>query len=256
MVERREFRPRILGFLCNWCCYAGADLAGVSRLQYPPNMRVIRVMCSGRVDLAFILRAFSNGTDGVFIGGCWPGECHYVTGGNYLASSLVYICKKLLGHIGIDPGRLRLEWVSASEGVRFAEVVTHFTRKVKELGPLVGGEAMVRKGLKVKIEAARRVIPYIKLVERERLRVRFDTKEQYEEFFTSEEADRLFQELIGEKLTMSQIMLLLREKPLSPGEISEIIGLDPSEVSRHLSVSARQGLVKFDESQKRFCLAL
>ncbi|MCL0069173.1 hydrogenase iron-sulfur subunit [Dehalococcoidia bacterium] len=250
-----EFKPRILGFLCNWCCYAGADLAGVSRYQYPPHIRVIRLMCSGRVDLAFILRAFSNGTDGVFIGGCWLGECHYITEGNYDALSMMHLCRKLLEHIGVNPDRLRLEWVSASEGIRFAEIMNDFTRKLKELGPLGIGEGRDVNGLKLKLEAARNLVPYIKLVERERLRVHFDTEDEYNEFFTSDEVNWLFDELIGDKLSLSQIMLLLRERPLSTGEISEILGLSPSEVSRHLNISARKGLTRFSERQKRFAPA-
>jgi len=255
MVVRHDFEPRILGFLCNWCCYAGADLAGVSRYQYPPNIRVIRVMCSGRVDPAFIFRAFSNGTDGVFVGGCWLGECHYITEGNYDALSMMHLSKKLLEQVGVNPERLRLEWVSASEGIRFAEVITDFTRKLKDLGPLGTEEGIDENGLKLNLEAAKNLIPYIKLVERERLRVRFKTQEEYNEFFTSDEVDRLFQELVADKLAISRIMLLLREKPLSTGEISEILGLSPSEVSRHLNTTARQGLVRFDASQKRFALA-
>ena len=234
-----EFEPKIMGFLCNWCCYAGADLAGVSRYQYPPNIRVIRLMCSGRVDPAFILRAFSNGTDGVFIGGCWLGECHYSTEGNYDALSMMHLCRKLLEYIGMNPERLRLEWVSASEGIRFAEIMTDFTEKLKELGPLGTGEGIDEKGLKLKLEAVNKLIPYIKLVERERLRVRFDTEEEYNEFFASEEFNRLFNELIGDKLAISQIMALMRERLHSIGEISAILGLSPSEVSRHLKVLAR-----------------
>jgi len=252
MVVRHDFEPRILGFLCNWCCYAGADLAGVSRYQYPPNIRVIRVMCSGRVDPAFILRAFLSGIDGVFIGGCWLGECHYITEGNYDALSMMHLCKKLLEQIGVNPDRLRLEWVSASEGIRFAEVITDFTKKLKELGPLGIGEGRDVNGLKLKLEAAKNLVPYIKLVERERLRVHFDTEDEYNKFFTSDELDRLFCELIADKLTISQILLLLRERPLSTGEISEILGLSPSEISRYLKSSAREGLVRFDEIQKCF----
>jgi len=255
MVVRHEFEPKLLGFLCNWCCYAGADLAGVSRYQYPPNIRVIRVMCSGRVDPAFILRAFSNGIDGVFIGGCWLGECHYITQGNYHALSVMHLCKKLLEQIGVSPERLRIEWVSASEGIRFAEVVTDFTRQLKELGPLGIDEGRDGNGLKLKLEAARSLVPYLKLVERERLRVHFDTEGEYNQFFTSDEVDRLFRELIADKLAISQIMLLLRERPLSTGEISETLGLSPSQVSRYLNSSAREGLVRFDESQKRFAPA-
>jgi F420-non-reducing hydrogenase iron-sulfur subunit len=247
-----EFEPRILGFLCNWCCYAGADLAGVSRYQYPTNMRVIRVMCSGRVDPAFILRAFSNGMDGVFVGGCWLGECHYVTEGNYEALGVMHICKKLLKLIGVNPERLRLEWVSASQGIRFAEVITDFVKNLKELGPLGTGEGIDKNGLKLRFEAVQSLVPYIKLVERERLRVHFETEDEYDKFFNSEEVDKLFHELIVDKLAISEILLLLRERPLSTGEISEILNLSPSEVSRYLSSSAKEGLVRFDEIQKCF----
>jgi len=212
-------------------------------------------MCTGRVDLGFILRAFSNGTDGVFIGGCWPGECHYLTEGNYLALSIVHLSKKLLKQIGVNPERLRLEWVSASEGSRFAEVMNDFTRKLKELGPLGKGEGIDEKELKFKLEAVKNLVPYIKLVERERLRLPFRSEKEWNKFFTSDEVERLFQELIGDKLVISQIMALLRERPLSTGEISEVVGSSPSEVTKHLNISARQGLVRYDESQKRFALA-
>ena len=248
MVAAYKFKPKIIGFLCNWCCYAGADLAGVSRYQYPPHIRVIRLMCSGRVDLEFVLRAFSNGTDGVFMGGCWPGECHYITEGNYASLSMMHICKKLLQHIGLNPERLRLEWVSASQGTRFAAVMNDFSAKLEELGPL----GLDENGLKLRLQALSNLVPYIKLVERERLRVRFDTEEEYEAYFSSGEVDRLFHELFADKLAMSQILLLLQEKPLSAGEISEILGVDASEVSTHLTNSARQGLIEFDEKQKRF----
>jgi coenzyme F420-reducing hydrogenase delta subunit len=212
-------------------------------------------MCTGRVDLAFILRAFSNGTDGVFIGGCWPGECHYITQGNYDALSNMHLCRKLLEHIGVNPERLRLEWISASEGSRFAEVMNDFSKKLKELGPLGKGEGIDENGLKFKLEAVTKLIPYVKLVERERLRVPFKSEEAYNKFFTSDEVNRLFNELIGDKLAISQIMLLLRERPLSTGEISEILGLNPSEVSRHMNSSSRQGLVRYDETRKCFALA-
>jgi coenzyme F420-reducing hydrogenase delta subunit/DNA-binding transcriptional ArsR family regulator len=252
MAAGYKFKPRILGFLCNWCCYAGADLAGVSRYQYPANIRVIRLMCSGRVDMAFIFRAFSNGTDGVFLGGCWPGECHYITEGNLLTLSMMHLCKKLLAQLGVNPGRLRLDWVSASQGSRFAAVMNDFSGKLEELGPLGAGEGLNNNGLKLKLEAATNLIPYIKLVERERLRVRFDTEEEYSKFFASDEVDRLFHELIVDKLAVSQILLLLRQRPLSAGEISEILGVDASTISTHLNNSARQGLIEFDERQKRF----
>jgi len=244
MAAGHTFEPRILGFLCNWCCYAGADLAGVSRFQYPPNIRVIRVMCSGRVDPAHIFRAFSTGQDAVFIGGCHLNDCHYVTHGNYDALSMVYICKKLLEHIGLNPERLRLEWVSAGEGIRFANIMNEFGPSIEKLGPLGKSEGLDETGLKFKLEAVTKLIPYIKLVQSERLRVPVRTEEAYDKFFTSEEFNRLFNELIGDKLAVIQIMALLRERPHSTVEISEILGLSPSEVSRHLNVSARNQNVR------------
>lgn len=252
MVFKHEFEPNILGFLCNWCCYAGADLAGVSRYQYPPNIRIIRLMCSGRVDPEFILQAFLSGADGVFIGGCWLGECHYGVEGNYHALSMMHIFKKVLKLMGISPERLRIEWVSASEGIRFAEVVTDFTNKLKELGPIGSGEGINEKALKFKLEAVKNMIPQLKLVERERLRVHFETDGEYSEYFASDDVNMIFRELIADKLAMNQIMLLLRKNPRSAGEISETLGINPSEVSKHLKISARQGLVRFDESQRRF----
>lgn len=130
-----EFNPKILVFTCNWCTYAGADLAGVSRLQINPNFRIVRTMCSGRVDPQFVIEAFLKGADGVMIGGCHPGDCHYISG-NYKALRRVLLLKQLFSQLGIDPTRLRLEWISASEGQKFANVVNEFIQKIKSLGPL------------------------------------------------------------------------------------------------------------------------
>jgi coenzyme F420-reducing hydrogenase delta subunit len=212
-------------------------------------------MCSGRVDMSFVLRAFSKGMDGVFIGACRLNECNYITHGNYQALAMTYLCKKLLEHIGVNPERLRIEFMSAGDGILFTEVINDFGRKVKELGPLGKAEGIEEKELKFKLEAATQLLPYIKLVERERLRVPVKSEKAYREFFTGGELDKLFQELIVDKLAMSQIMLLLREKPLSTGDISRMSGLSPSEVSRQMSISSRQGLVRFDERKKCFALA-
>ncbi len=135
MTEKNGFEPKIIGFLCNWCSYAGADLAGVSRIQYPPNIRIVRVMCSGRIDPAFVLEAFRNGADGVLIAGCHlPADCHYISG-NFKALRRVTLLRSVLRDFGIEPERLRLEWVSASEGERFAAVVRDMVEKIKTLGP-------------------------------------------------------------------------------------------------------------------------
>ncbi|MCX5887372.1 MAG: hydrogenase iron-sulfur subunit [Proteobacteria bacterium] len=132
--KQEGFEPLIIGFLCNWCSYAGADLAGVSRLQYPPNVRVVRVMCSARVSPIYILKALTGGLDGVLVGGCHPGECHYMKG-NYYARRRMLLAKQLLEHVGIEPERLHLEWISASEGPKFAETIQNFTEEIKKLGP-------------------------------------------------------------------------------------------------------------------------
>ncbi len=129
-----DFDPRILVFCCNWCSYAGADLAGVSRLQMPPDFRVIRTMCSARVDPEFILEAFRKGADGVLVAGCHPGDCHYI-GGNYRTRRRVALLKQVLRQFGLNPKRLRLEWISAGEGQKFAGTVRTFVGEVKELGP-------------------------------------------------------------------------------------------------------------------------
>jgi coenzyme F420-reducing hydrogenase delta subunit len=165
---------------------------------------------------------------------------------------MTLLTKRLLEHIGVHPDRLRLEWVSAAEGIRFAQVMNDVARKVKELGPLGRGEGMDEGTLKLKLEAVKNLLPYIKLVERERLRVHPDAEEAYQKFFASDEGDRLVSELILDKLTISQILLLLRGRSLSTGEISKIIGIDPSEVLRHLHSSARQGWVRFDENRRGF----
>jgi len=129
------FEPKLVGFLCRWCTYQGADLAGTSRMEYPPNLIPIRVMCSGRVDSSFVLDAFSRGADGVLIFGCHPGDCHYQEG-NYKAMRRYNLLVKMLKQFGIEKERIRLDWVSASEGERFTNVVKEATSQIKSLGPL------------------------------------------------------------------------------------------------------------------------
>ena len=129
-----SFEPKIVGILCNWCSYAGADLAGTARIHYAPNLRVVRVMCSGKVDPAFIMEALRCGADGVMIAGCHPGDCHYQNG-NHKTMRRVALLRRILDQLGVEPARVRLEWVSASEGDRFADLVNDMTEQVRELGP-------------------------------------------------------------------------------------------------------------------------
>lgn len=131
----REWKPRLVAFFCNWCTYTAADLAGVSRLKYAPNVRVIRLMCSGRVDPQFILDAFAKGADGVLIGGCHPNDCHYVEG-NYKMLRRFQLLKRLLADMGIEEQRVRLEWISAAEGDKVRRVVNEMTEQIHQLGPL------------------------------------------------------------------------------------------------------------------------
>jgi len=140
------FEPKILAFCCNWCAYAGADLAGTSRYQYPSNVLILRVLCSGRVDPGFVLKAFEKGMDGVLIAGCHHGDCHYISG-NLKAEEGVKMLRALLHTLGVEDGRLRLEWVSASEGKRFAQVIDDFVKNLRDLGPInIGGNGGNKDG--------------------------------------------------------------------------------------------------------------
>lgn len=129
-----DFEPKIVGFLCNWCTYTGADLAGTARIQYPPNIKVIRMMCSGGVDMVYVMKALLEGADGVLIGGCHPGDCHYQSG-NYKARRRVAILKKILEEVGFEKERVWLRWISASEGKKFANTVTEMVEHLKKIGP-------------------------------------------------------------------------------------------------------------------------
>ena len=139
-----NWEPKIVAFLCNWCSYAGADLAGVSRLQYGPNVRIIRVPCSGRIDPLYILRALQNGADGVLVSGCHPGDCHYISG-NLVARRKFAIMKRMITYIGLEPERVQFSWVSASEGGRFAALMNKVIDDIKKLGP---SKKMVKKLVK------------------------------------------------------------------------------------------------------------
>lgn len=154
-------------------------------------------MCSGRVDLDFVLRAFSNGMDGVFLGGCRLNECNYITHGNYDALNMVLLCRRIMEHIGLNPERLSIEFMSAGEGIRFAEVVNAFATKVKALGPLGTAEGIDKAELKSKLAGIRKLVPYIKVMKNEKLGTRLKNIEEYDRLFTTEEIDRLFREVVS-----------------------------------------------------------
>ena len=154
-------------------------------------------MCSGRVDLAFVLRAFSNGMDGVLIGGCRLNECNYVTHGNYHALNMVLLCRKIMEHTGLNPDRLRIEFMSAGEGIHFAEVMSEFSKEIKQLGPLGKGEGIDRDELKSKLAEITKLVPYIKMVKNEKLASRLGNMEEYDKLFTGEEINSLFREVIS-----------------------------------------------------------
>jgi coenzyme F420-reducing hydrogenase delta subunit/ferredoxin len=160
-------------------------------------MRLIRVMCSGRVDLAFVLRAFSNGMDGVFIGGCRLNECNYVTHGNYHALNMVLLLKRIMEHIGLNPERLKIEFMSGAEANVFVETVNGFVKKVKAFGPLGRGEGIKQNELKSRLAEISKLVPYLKLVNQEKLASRLKTPEEYDGLFTKDEIDRLFREMVS-----------------------------------------------------------
>ena len=172
-------------------------MAGVSRLQYTTEIRLIRVMCSGRVDLEFVLRAFLNGSDGVFVGGCRLNECNYSTHGNYDALNMVLLCRRIMEHVGLNPERLKIEFMSSAEGILFADVMREFGNTVKELGPLGQGEGIDRSKLKSRLAEITKLVPYIKMMKNEKLASRLKTPEEYDTLFTKDEIDRLFSEVIS-----------------------------------------------------------
>ena len=174
-------------------------------------------MCSGRVDPEFVLRAFSNGMDGVFIAACRLNECNYITHGNYAALNMVLLCKKIMEHMGLNPERLRIEFMSAGDGILFAEVVNDFGKKVKALGPLGKGEEIEEDELQSKLEEWRKLIPYVKIRKREKLESYLDNVEKYDQLFTSDEVDRLFSEVVSYHIDPEKCqacMICLRRCPV------------------------------------------
>ena len=245
-----SFTPKILGFLCNWCAYAGADLAGVSRFQYPSNIRVIRVMCSGRVDPTYIFDAFQNKIDGVMVLGCHPGDCHYQTG-NYEAENKMMMTKKVLEVVGIEPQRLYLDWVSAAEGKRFSEVITQFTTDLQKLGPLARDKDCATKAVLGEHIVENTTIRWLVGKERELI----ERGNVYKEKLNKTQLDDLLDKNILEQYRKLQIGALIEKKPLSVEAISTQLSLKKEQIFHFLSDMEEQGkvtLYDFKDNKPRY----
>ena len=224
-----NFKPQIVAFLCNWCSYAGADMAGISRVQYLPNIRVVRVMCSGRVDPVFVLHAFFCGFDGVLVLGCHPGDCHYLTG-NYHAEKKMNRLKKLLEIAGVATDRLYLDWVSAAEGTRFGQVVDSFVERIKREGPL-GKDNSLRQ----RLQAAELTVQNEKV--RWLLGSELSLLEEgnvYGEKVSPEKLDAAENEVIRDEFSKSWLTLILEEEPVSVREMAAITDLSVETISSYL----------------------
>ncbi len=241
-----EFEPKIIGFLCNWCSYAGADLAGVSRIQYPPNIRIIRVMCSGRVDPVIVLEMFANGADGVMVTGCHPGDCHYVEG-NLYEERKIKMLKKLIALTGLELERLRLEWVSAAEGQRFAQVVTEFTEQIRKLGPSpVSGKSSNPQILE-NLQAAKNAASDFKLRVLVGRELNLTEKGNvYTEKVTQENFDALLDEAVEAEFIRHKIHLLTKTEPLSIKTLAEAVEMKPAAVLQQIVAMRRRNMITLD----------
>ncbi len=243
-----EFKPKLVGFLCNWCSYAGADLCGVSRYQYPTSIRIVRVMCSARVEPAIVLEMFIQGADGVFVGGCHLGDCHYLRG-NYYAQLRMDFTKRLLAKAGMDPNRLRLEWVSASEGERFAKLIRDFTEEITALGPSpVGGEEPALERLE-NLYVAKNISEDFRL--RALLGKELELVEKGNVFgrkFDKAEFDRIVDAAIEDEFARCHILLMTKYQRLTAEKIAEKTGLTPRKVLQHLVTLRERGLIVMDKT--------
>jgi len=238
-----DFEPKIVAFLCNWCSYAGADLAGVSRYQYPTNIRSVRVMCSTRVSSHIVLELLKEGADGVMITGCHIGDCHYMSG-NYYTEKRVAMMKKLLELAGMDPNRVRLEWVSASEGEKFANVVTDFVNQIKELGP-----SPVRKDDKLmnRLEAATEAAKYFRLKVLNGKDIKLTEKGNvYGDILDSGEFDKLMENAAEDEFLRSLILQLTKDEAFSVKELAKEIGKSTEETLEHIVSLRSKNLLALD----------
>lgn len=236
-----DWQPRILGFLCNWCSYAGADLAGVSRFQYPATIRIIRVMCSARVEPRFVLRALLKGLDGVLVLGCHFGDCHYISG-NYRCRDRMEITKELLKIVGVDPERLHVGWVSAAEGQQFAQTVADFTEQLVAIGPFGKAKSENEDKIEENLTAAIGALSSDRIRwlmgEREKL---VEEENVYGERMTEEEYRELLIESMKDEYRCSKVAQAIKDAPLSVKEIAGRTGLAPREVLPYISFLKHDG---------------
>ncbi len=244
--QEPEYEPKILGFLCNWCSYSGADLAGVSRIQYSPNLRVIRVMCSGRVDPLFIAEAFLNGFDGILVLGCHLGDCHYING-NYEAEIKINGLMKLLKLSGFSE-RLRLDWVSASEGVQFAKLVNEFTDHIRKLGPSPIKNKETKDEVIENLNSIKSVLSDSRirtLFGRERLII--SDGNVYNEVIPEDQFEKILTDAIENEYIRQKIIEIIKDEGMSVPEISKKIKLEPHVILNHIVALRARGLVDLKE---------
>jgi len=244
--EGSAHNPRLVGFLCNWCSYAGADLAGVSRLQYPPNLRVIRVMCSGSVDPIVVIEALIRGADGVLVAGCHIGDCHYIQG-NLYTKYRMKILMDILERMGWDERRVRLEWVSASEGQKFAGVVSEFTEQLKELGPSpVAGESPDIDQLEI-LYILRNVLEDFRLnVIITKMRDLVEKGNVYGETMTEAEVMELVHRVVDDEFLRTRIIYATKEKALTVKNLSDILEVPQKKVLEHLVTLRDRDLIRVE----------
>lgn len=245
-AQKGEWEPKIIGFLCNWCSYAGADLCGVSRYQYPTNIRAVRVMCSTRISPHLVLELFEAGADGVLLGGCHIGDCHYISG-NFYTEKRVRLMKKLLEDAGIEPERLRLEWVSASEGEKFSKVVTEFTEQVRKLGPSKVKKDHAAKTRVSAADAASETFRLRALVGKE---LGLETKGNvYNNKLDKAELEKLIDAATKDEFERALILELSKDRPRSVKELGSLMGVPTDRVLRHIVVLRQKNLISMDHPE-------
>ena len=242
MTENQIFEPRILGFLCNWCSYAGADLAGVSRIQYKPNIRVIRVMCSGRVDPIFVVNALLRKIDGVMVLGCHFGDCHYLNG-NYNAEKRIIAAQKLLYFTTIEKERVYLDWVSAAEGERFANLVNTFINKIKEIGPINISKQRKEMLLSVRNVLGSETFRHLTGVEHQ-----ITEKENvYGEKIPVEDFKKKLAQILYQEYVKARILRLLENNNFSVPEIAKNLEITPDIIFNSICSLQEKGYVSMTE---------